>query len=102
MCISVPGQVRSLDGARPNRAVVGVAGVDRDVSLDMLEEADRPQVGDWVLVYLGMAMAKVDEAEARETQQMIESMNAACGDLLTTPLDQSASPWLQEEVGERG
>ena len=30
--------------------------------------------GDWVLIHVGFAMSKVDEAEALETRRMLESM----------------------------
>jgi hydrogenase expression/formation protein HypC len=61
MCLAVPMQVEEVDGPR---AVAALAGVRREVRLDLLEGV-RP--GDWVLVHAGYAIQTVDEAAAAET-----------------------------------
>jgi hydrogenase assembly chaperone HypC/HupF len=55
-------------------------GVPRTVNLSMLEGDDRAGVGDWVLIYTGFAMSKIDEAEALQTQQLLEGEEEAYAD----------------------
>jgi hydrogenase expression/formation protein HypC len=47
-------------------ARVDVNGVGRSVNIALLDE-EALAVGDWVLIHVGFAMAKIDEVEARET-----------------------------------
>ena len=61
-------------------AWVQVMGVRRTVNLSMLEGDERAGVGDWVLIYTGFAMSKIDEAEALQTQQMLEGEEEAYAD----------------------
>ena len=62
MCFSDPAQVCSTDGATAHvRTTEGI----RKVSLRVIEAAgERVEVGDWVLVSLGLVVAVVDEVEA--------------------------------------
>jgi hydrogenase expression/formation protein HypC len=65
MCLAVPGRVESIHddrGVRMGR--VNFGGVVKDVCLAYLPEA---AVGDFTLVHVGFALAKIDEASARET-----------------------------------
>ncbi|HTG82550.1 MAG TPA: HypC/HybG/HupF family hydrogenase formation chaperone [Geobacteraceae bacterium] len=62
MCLGVPMQVVSIDGAD---IVAEIDGVKREASLMILD--DEVQVGDFVIVHAGFAISKLDEAEARET-----------------------------------
>lgn len=61
MCWSVPGRITEING---NMAVVEIAGVRRDVALDLIDE---PAVGEYVLVHAGYALQKVSEDKARFT-----------------------------------
>jgi hydrogenase expression/formation protein HypC len=58
-------------------ASVQVGGAPRKVSLEMLEGDDKVGVGDWVLIYTGFAMSKIGEADARQTQQMLDGQEEA-------------------------
>jgi len=65
MCLSVPGQVLGLDADAPSEvAVVDVVGVSRRVNVRMLDDEQRVNPGDWILIHMGCALAKIDEAEA--------------------------------------
>lgn len=66
MCLAVPGEIEALDGAS---AQVRVLGALVRARLDLLEGA---QVGDWVLVHAGFAIAQLDATEARETLDLLE------------------------------
>lgn len=72
MCLAVPGRVVSVmtaDGMRVGRVDFG--GIAKDVALDLLPEAD---VGDFVLVHVGLAISKVDAETARETLAWVRQM----------------------------
>jgi hydrogenase expression/formation protein HypC len=62
MCLAVPGQILSTAGADLDRtARVSFGGVVREVSLVYVPEA---AVGDYVIVHVGFALGRLDEAEA--------------------------------------
>jgi hydrogenase expression/formation protein HypC len=55
--------------------VTGVAelgGLQREIGLQLLENAT---VGDYVIVHAGYAIQKLDEKEAAETLELLESMS---------------------------
>ena len=72
MCLAIPAQVVSIldDGL----ARVDVSGVRRDVSVAFTADA-RP--GDWVLIHVGFALARIDEEEARATLDLLAEAIAA-------------------------
>ena len=75
MCLAIPGHIIEMVDVTNRLARVDVAGVRRTVNVGLLD-ADGGGVGpgDWVLIHVGFAMSKVDEAEALETRRMLESM----------------------------
>ena len=63
MCFSDPGRICSIDGS-----VARVLTTDglHDVSLRLVEAAgERVDIGDWVLVSLGLVVSVVEESEAQ-------------------------------------
>lgn len=79
MCLGIPGQVVDIVDTEAHLAKVDVNGVRRVISVRLLA-ADDPQdnlrVGDWVLVHVGFAMAKIDEREAQLTLDQVQKMGA--------------------------
>jgi hydrogenase expression/formation protein HypC len=77
MCLAIPGQVIEIVD-EPNRlARVNVAGVQRRVNIALLDaEEGGVSPGDWVLIHVGFALSKVDEAEAAATLRLLEQMGA--------------------------
>lgn len=75
MCLAVPGRILSVgDGeslARSGRVDFG--GIRKEVSLAFVPEAS---VGDYVLVHVGCAIARVDESEARKVFEYLEQIDA--------------------------
>ena len=67
MCLGFPGQIVELDEIA---ATVDIAGTKRDVSIMILP--DEVEVGDWVMVHAGMAIAKMDPVEAEKTLQVLQ------------------------------
>ena len=67
MCLGIPGQIVAIDDAVRKLATVSVAGIHRQVNIACIVDATHPVascVGDWVLVHVGFAMARIDEEEA--------------------------------------
>ena len=78
MCLAIPGQVLEITDATLRLAKVDVAGVQRTVNVGLLDgDGAGTQPGDWVLIHVGFAMSKVDEAEARATLTMLKQMGEA-------------------------
>lgn len=77
MCVAVPGQIvsRNERGGIP-MAVVESRGACSEACLVYVPEA---QVGDWVLVHLGMALERVDEQEALRQLALLAEFAEASG-----------------------
>ena len=77
MCLAVPGQIVSLEerGGIP-MAQVEARGVRSEACLAYLPEA---QVGDWVVVHLGMALQVVGEQEALRHLALLAEFAEASG-----------------------
>lgn len=75
MCLGIPGQVVEIVDAEQHLAKVDVNGVRRTISVRLLAD-DNLRVGDWVLVHVGFAMAKIDEYEAALTLDQVQKMGA--------------------------
>jgi hydrogenase expression/formation protein HypC len=74
MCLAVPGKLVSISGEDPLQRTgkVSFGGVMKDVNLACLPEA---QVGDYVIVHVGMAISRLDEAEANEVFAYLRQMD---------------------------
>ena len=70
MCVAVPMQVISVDG---DRAVALLGDVRREVGLAFVPGV---KPGDYVIVHAGFALEVLDEAAARETLALFETMAA--------------------------
>lgn len=75
MCLGIPGQVVDIVDDANSIARVNVSGVKRNVSVALVRpEGIEP--GDWVLIHVGFAMSKINEAEARETMKSLQMMGS--------------------------
>jgi len=70
MCLSIPSKIVEI--LPDNFAIVDTMGVKRKVSLDLMPEA--VDIGDYVLIHVGYAMAKLSEEEALESLKIYEQM----------------------------
>ena len=74
MCLSIPSKIVVID--ENNMATVDTMGIKRQVSLDLMP--DEVDIGDYILIHVGFAMSKIDEAEALQSlelyQEMLEAM----------------------------
>lgn len=72
MCLGVPGEIVSVrDGDELRTGRVAFAGVVKDVCLACVPEA---QVGDFVVVHAGIAIARVDREEAARTLEWLDAI----------------------------
>ncbi len=74
MCLGIPGRIVRIDDAAKRLATADVAGVQRQVNLVCTPQA---AVGDWVLIHVGFAMARLDEAQAAQTLQILKELGEA-------------------------
>ena len=74
MCLAIPGKVESISGADPITRMgrVNFSGILKEVSLAYVPEV---QVGDYVIVHVGFALSKVDEAEAQKVFEYLKQMD---------------------------
>ena len=74
MCLAVPGKVLSVSGEGPFARVARVdfGGVTKAISLAYLPDA---AVGDYVLVHVGFAISRIDEAEALRVLAYLEEID---------------------------
>jgi hydrogenase expression/formation protein HypC len=74
MCLAIPGKIKSVelqyDGA-VRMAKVSFGGITKEASLEMLPDAD---IGDYVLVHVGVAISKVNEEEAQKSFKYLEEL----------------------------
>jgi len=73
MCLAVPGKITSISGEDPllRTGKVDFGGILKDVSLAFVPEA---QLGDYVIVHVGFALSRVDEAEAQQVFEYLREM----------------------------
>ena len=81
MCLGIPGQVVEMTDPAAYLAKVDVNGIRRTISVRLLADTGL-EIGDWVLVHVGFAMAKIDEDEAAQTLDAIRKMGQAYTDEL--------------------
>ncbi len=84
MCLGLPGQIVAIVDARLKLAKVDVAGVTRTVNIACIVDESHAVaacVGDWVLVHVGFAMARIDAAEAEKTLALLTELGEAQAEL---------------------
>ena len=77
MCLGIPARIVRIDDAEGMLATVEVAGVRRQVNVMCVVDDEHPLescVGDWVLLHVGFAMSRIDEAEAAKTLRILSQL----------------------------
>lgn len=73
MCLGIPGQLIEIVDRDAGLARVDISGVRREVSVALVDDPAAPiEVGDWVLIHVGFALARIDEDDARETLALLQ------------------------------
>jgi len=74
MCLAIPGKILSITNQLDETfrfGKVSFGGINKEVNLCMVPEAN---IGDYVLVHVGVAMSVVDEAEAQKVFSYLKEM----------------------------
>ena len=74
MCLAIPGKIISIEPTVDEAFKTGkvsFGGILKDVNLCMLSDVE---VGDYVLVHVGVAIGKVDEEEANKVFGYLKAM----------------------------
>jgi hydrogenase expression/formation protein HypC len=81
MCLGIPGELIEFVPGHPDLAKVDVSGVRRVINVGLLAD-DMPVPGEWVLIHVGFALSKIDEAEAAAALEFLEGIGQAYEDEL--------------------
>jgi len=74
MCLAIPGKIVAFTNQLDETfrtAKVSFGGINKEVNLCMVPEAN---VGDYVMVHVGVAISKVDEEEATKVFNYLKEM----------------------------
>jgi hydrogenase expression/formation protein HypC len=74
MCLGIPGKILDIferDNTRMGR--IDFSGVEMDACLEAVPEAE---VGTYVIVHAGFAISTLSEAEAQETLDILQQIDA--------------------------
>lgn len=71
MCLALPVRVVQLQGN--DSAIVDLGGIRKEVSLALVDDV---AVGDYVILHVGYALAKLDAAEAERTLALFRAAGA--------------------------
>jgi hydrogenase expression/formation protein HypC len=80
MCLGIPGRIVKIDDVAKKLATVDVSGIKRQVNIACIVSEEHPVascVGDWVLVHVGFAMSRIDEAEVAQTMKILTELGEA-------------------------
>jgi hydrogenase expression/formation protein HypC len=74
MCLAIPGKVVSISGdeSLTRMGKIDFSGIVKEASLAYVPEV---RIGDYVIVHVGFALSKVDEAEAQKIFEYLKQMD---------------------------
>jgi hydrogenase expression/formation protein HypC len=73
MCLGIPGKV--IETYRDDDILMGKVDFSGIVKRVCLEHVNEARPGDYVLVHVGFALSRLDEAEAGRVFNFLEEMN---------------------------
>ncbi len=83
MCLAVPGKIVEVRDERGTRmATIDFDGIRKDICLAYLPDL---AVGEYAIVHVGFAIARVDEASALETLALFRDLGILDEELGATP-----------------
>ena len=68
MCVGLPGRIVTM---KDGMAVIDASGAKREISTDLIENLEP---GDYVMVHAGIAIAKIQEEDEEETEDLLEEL----------------------------
>ena len=87
MCLGVPGKLIEKHQESPDALPMGkvdFGGIQKEVCLAYTPEAE---IGDYVLIHVGFALSRIDEAEAQEIFSYLDEIGAAREDKVPHPME---------------
>jgi hydrogenase expression/formation protein HypC len=69
MCLGVVGRIEEIKG--DNMAIAEILGVRREISIVLVPDI---KVGDYVMIHAGFAINPIDEAAAKETEEILKEV----------------------------
>ncbi len=72
MCLAIP--VRIVEFLGDSMAIVDLDGIRKTISLALVDDV---HVGDYVILHVGYALAKLDTARAQQTLALFAEVSAA-------------------------
>lgn len=91
MCLGIPGELLEVYDDDTDLALVTVAGVRRKVNIGLLRDEEDLRAGDWILIHVGFALAKINETEAQAALEFLHSIGPV--------YDQELEDFAQSDVG---
>ena len=68
MCVELPGRIVTM---KDGMAVIDASGAKREISTELIENLEP---GDYVMVHAGIAIAKIQEEDEEETEDLLEEL----------------------------
>ena len=68
MCVGLPGRIVTR---KDGMAVIDASGAKREISTELIENLEP---GDYVMVHAGIAIAKIQEEDDEETEDLLEEL----------------------------
>lgn len=68
MCVGLPAKIEEIENGM---AVVNCSGVRRSISVELIKDI---KCGDYVMIHAGIAIARITNEEAEETQAILEEL----------------------------
>jgi len=68
MCHALPVKIVALTG--PDTAKVSLNGIVKEISVALIDD---PKPGEYVVLHVGYALARIDEAEAERTLALLSA-----------------------------
>ncbi|WP_221797728.1 HypC/HybG/HupF family hydrogenase formation chaperone [Oceanobacter mangrovi] len=90
MCLAIPVQIESIEDEFT--AIANIGGLRKQINISLVDDL---KVGEYVILHVGFALKKLDEAEALKTLAMFAEMGINLNDELES--DVSETP-VSDEV----
>jgi hydrogenase expression/formation protein HypC len=77
MCLGIPGRIIEITDPERMLARVDISGIKREINLACIVDDEHPLdscVGEWVIVHVGFALSRLDEAEAATTLRLLDEL----------------------------
>jgi len=88
MCLGIAGQIIEILQQPKDLARADIFGVERTINVGLLANEEL-NPGDWILIHVGFAIAKMDEDEAKNSMSFLRTMGDASIDEMAAALDEA-------------